>query len=234
MADYIRLAPGQQRPIRIKLRKTKPPFMLSVHVEYTYLNSSMRFKKIFTHQLPIVRDIFAPHQFTYLHPSGIVSSGIIKPPKSIAAKKPTYMLLALHGAGVENNSPFWANDAYCDLNDINAFIIQPSGVTSWGDDWHTWSNNDVKAAQNGVYFWTETVRACLPNDLQFVFWDPVILAGHSNGGEFFLKNVLISRTGNMVCLDALVRFGHLGWKSCFWILFYSRLCPLHLLAISRS
>ena len=93
------------------------------------------------------------------------------------------MLFALHGAGVENNSPFWAEDAYREIGDINAFIIQPSGVTSWGDDWHgTWSSKDVEAARKGVHIWRAAVQPCAPIDYRFEFLGPVILAGHSNGG----------------------------------------------------
>src|SRR5438046_6012944 len=112
---YIYLAPGQQRPIPVRISRIERPFKISVHIEYHYLNNSTRHTRIFYHQLPIVQDIFTPHQFTYIHPSGIVTSGIIKPPKTIASGKVAYMLFALHGAGVENNSPFWAEDAYRNL-----------------------------------------------------------------------------------------------------------------------
>ena len=94
------------------------------------------------------------------------------------------MLFALHGAGVENNSPFWAEDGYRDLNDINAYIVQPSGVTPWGDDWHgAWSFPDVDSVRTGVHRWSVAVSPCLPLDFHFFFWAPTIVAGHSNGGE---------------------------------------------------
>jgi hypothetical protein len=98
------------------------------------------------------------------------------------------MLFALHGAGVENNSPFWAEDAYRDLHDVNAYIIQPSGVTPWGDDWHgAWSLPDVDNMRLGVHLWSVAVSSCLPLDFHFLFWVPAIVAGHSNGGKLYRR-----------------------------------------------
>jgi hypothetical protein len=94
-----------------------------------------------------------------------------------------YMLLSLHGAGVENNSPFWT-EAYRDLDDLNVYVIQPSGVTSWGDDWHSaWSFNDVDSAQEGLSHWIKAISPCMPKGYRFYFWQSAIVAGHSNGGE---------------------------------------------------
>jgi hypothetical protein len=162
----------------------KHPFSISIQVGYKYQNDVTQYMRTFSHKIPVVQDIFTPHQFTHIHPSGIVTSSIIKPPKSILAGKVAYILFALHGAGVENNSPFWAEDAYRNLKDVNAYIVQPSGVTSWGDDWHgTWSFRDVESAQWGVRMWSVAVSPCLPLDFHFLFWAPSIVAGHSNGGS---------------------------------------------------
>jgi hypothetical protein len=171
----------------VRISHIEQPFELSVQVDYHYLNSSKQFSRKFAHQLPVVQDIFTPHQFTHIHPSGIITSAIIKPPKSPSGK-PAYMLFALHGAGVENNSPAWAQDAYLELDDANVYIIQPSGVTSWGDDWHgAWSFKDVQSARRGVHLWSVAVQSCVPDNYQFLFWGPAIVAGHSNGGESLVK-----------------------------------------------
>jgi hypothetical protein len=163
----------------------------------------------------------------------VVSSAIIKPPKSVSKGKVAYMLFALHGAGVENNSPFWADDAYRDLNDINAFIIQPSGVTSWGDDWHgAWSFNDVESARLGAYHWSIAISPCVPLDYQFFFWAPAIVAGHSNGGSF-LATFINGRTRNLVCFDTLVRFEFMGCESNFWVFVNSCICAIYDVAASR-
>jgi len=212
ISEHIRLAPGQQRPIRFRLSSVRQPFKVTVRLSYHYLRSLKQHTQVFSHQLPVVKDIFTPHQFTYLHPSGIVTSGIIKPPKSIFTRQVPYMLFAFHGAGVENNSPFWSEDAYRDLHDVNAYIIQPSGNTAWGDDWHgAWSLPDVESLRMGVHFWSVAVSACMPPDLHFLFWIPAIVAGHSNGGIVISWNSLTFRTRCLVCFDPLVRFKSLGW-----------------------
>jgi hypothetical protein len=141
------------------------------------------------------------------------------------------MLFALHGAGVENNSPFWADDAYRGLDDVNAYLIQPSGVTTWGDDWHgAWSLPDIENLRRGVHFWSVTVSACMPLDFHFLFWVPAIVAGHSNGGQSSRGNVLMLRTRCMVCFDSLVRFEPVGWESCFWIFVDTGVCAVYYVA----
>jgi len=144
-----------------------------------------------------VQNITTPHQFTYLHPSGIVTSGIIKPPNDVASGRASYLIFALHGAGVENNSIFWAKDAYRELDDVNAYIVQPSGVTPWGDDWHgAWSLPEVDHLRMAVHLWSVAVSPCLPKGFHFLFWVPAIVAGHSNGGDIsFLSQCLIEGQG---------------------------------------
>jgi hypothetical protein len=165
-----------------------------VHIIYNYLNDTKQHTRTFTHPLSVINDILKPHQFTHLHPSGTVTSAIIKPPKSLKKTKVAYMLFALHGAGVENNSPFWAEDAYRGLDDINAFIIQPSGVTSWGDDWHdAWSFNDVESSRAGAYLWSISISPCMPLDYQFFFWAPAIVTGHSNGGNSSFRRLTVGQ-----------------------------------------
>jgi hypothetical protein len=82
-----------------------------------------------------------PQRLTYLHPAGIVSYAILRPP---ALEAPCVfdqhstslpILIGLHGAGLEADSEevrrmLDAADGIC------AWTLFPSGVTSWsGDDW---------------------------------------------------------------------------------------------------
>jgi len=168
------------------LGKIIRPYLLAVEIKFKHDNVSAEQTKSFSHQLRVIHDLSTPHQFTHTHsdPKGLVSSAIIKPPKSLSSYQPYYILVALHGAGVENNSPFWAHDAYRDLDNQNIFVVQPSGVTSWGDDWHgAWSSRDAQSAIKGVQEWTKRVADCLPSADALQFWDRVIVAGHSNGGQ---------------------------------------------------
>lgn len=76
----------------------------------------------------------------YLHPSGIVSYAVIRPPSPSAPCAPSPdnrvpILLALHGAGVEADNP-QSKEQYDALPDLCSWLVLPSGVTSWsGDDW---------------------------------------------------------------------------------------------------
>lgn len=79
-------------------------------------------------------------KYTFLHPSGIVSYAVIRPPSPAApcTSSPVSqlpILLALHGAGVEADSP-QSKEQYDALPDLCSWLLLPSGVTSWsGDDW---------------------------------------------------------------------------------------------------
>lgn len=76
----------------------------------------------------------------YLHPSGVVSYAVIRPPSPTAPCAPNPdnklpILLALHGAGVEADGP-QSKEQYNALPDLCSWLVLPSGVTSWsGDDW---------------------------------------------------------------------------------------------------
>lgn len=88
---------------------------------------------------------------------------------------------------------------------MNAYIIQPSGVTPWGDDWHgAWSLPDVDNLRMAVHLWSIAVSPCLGRGLHFLFWVPAIVAGHSNGGKKCSYIIANGRTRSVVCVDALV------------------------------
>lgn len=76
----------------------------------------------------------------YLHPSGVVSYAVIRPPSPAAPCAPNSdsklsILLALYGAGVEADNP-QSEEQYDALLDLYPWLVLPSGVTSWsGDDW---------------------------------------------------------------------------------------------------
>jgi hypothetical protein len=83
--------------------------------------------------------LYNPHKITYLHPSGIVSYGILRPPSVNATcsnlNTPAPVILVLHGAGVDTDGPI-VRKAFDPLPNLCAWILAPSGVTSWsGDDW---------------------------------------------------------------------------------------------------
>jgi hypothetical protein len=76
---------------------------------------------------------------THLHPSGIVSFSLLRAPAlnatCVDSSNPAPGLVMLHGAGVNVDSTMMRN-TFDQLQDVCAWVICPSGVTTWsGDDW---------------------------------------------------------------------------------------------------
>ncbi|EUC45677.1 hypothetical protein COCMIDRAFT_36575 [Bipolaris oryzae ATCC 44560] len=128
-------------------------------------------------------DLYAPHKITYLHPGGMVSYAMLRPPAKNAncssnrLKLP--VLLQLHGAGVEADNPM-VYHALDPVSDLCAWVLFPTGVTTWSsDDWHNWGFTDVEAAIAAISDWIENNKWTGPG----VDADRWIVSGHSNGGQ---------------------------------------------------
>ena len=86
------------------------------------------------------RSLRDPHQITYLHPSGIVSRAIVRPPSLKAcqdhpSQRQMPVFLHLHGAGLDIRNRT-VEDMMSPIPDLPAWVLFPSGVTAWsGDDW---------------------------------------------------------------------------------------------------
>lgn len=178
------IAPGQSRPITFELScHSRCSNSIIIGMEYrkkretetTILSSGPQSLK--------ERAIVEPHKITYLHPGGITSYAVLRPPSRNAtcrtdAGNPP-ILLQMHGAGLEADDPMVAH-ALDPLPDLCAFVVFPTGVTPWsGDDWHQWGFADVEAA-----------IAFLPEWLGITQWegphpdlDHWLVSGHSNGGQ---------------------------------------------------
>lgn len=95
---------------------------------------------------PLIRHVFQPRggneaqKITYLHPGGIISYAILRPPSNRVLDGVNHttslpVLLSLHGAGVETDSEA-VRHSFDEAPDLRAWLLFPSGVTSWsGDDW---------------------------------------------------------------------------------------------------
>ena len=141
--------------------------------------SSRMFSYALTHH-----DMHEPQKVTFLHPAGIVSYGILRPPsrKAITTIRPGQNLpvhLNLHGAGLESDSD-QVRHMLDSVPNLRAFVLFPTGVTPWSsDDWHDWGFADVKAAVAFIPKWIEQVNWQGPHaDLERWF-----VSGHSNGGQ---------------------------------------------------
>ncbi|KKK16082.1 hypothetical protein ARAM_000727 [Aspergillus rambellii] len=132
----------------------------------------------------VEKSLSQPQRLTYLHPAGIVSYAILRPPplNSVCTDQQNNsmpVIVALHGAGLEAD-----NKEVREMLDaaygVCAWMLFPSGVTSWsGDDWHTWGVADVKAAINAVSQWITAVGWTGPG----ISSEDWIVVGHSNGGQ---------------------------------------------------
>ncbi|KAG1879397.1 hypothetical protein C8R48DRAFT_752447 [Suillus tomentosus] len=86
-------------------------------------------------------------------------------------------ILALHGAGVDIiNQTFWADSL---PRQDRAWVIIPSGRTSWGLDWHGPSAADAFAAVTALH--DVLCRGFM--DWNYPRDTKLIVVGHSNGGQ---------------------------------------------------
>ena len=184
IGDPVRLVSGQTRPIPFRVvcvPAGRTPIRLFFHYK---IDGSPAEKFAYYQILPSHLEQHQPQKITYLHPSGIVSYAILRPPSTNAhcagesnLKAPT--LLVLHGAGVEASGDEMRH-ALDGLPDVCAWTLIPSGVTPWcGDDWHQWGLADAEAAIAAVPHWIKD------NDWQGIGVDVTrwLVLGHSNGGQ---------------------------------------------------
>lgn len=136
MQNPLRIAGHQTRPLvfNIFLDADHEPHF-SVEVTYQTADGSLR-ALCFDINLE-QRQLSDPLRMTYLHPAGIVSYAILRAPplKSCDISIPAPVILVLHGAGLEADSA-QARGMLDGAYGTCAWMLFPSGVTSWsGDDW---------------------------------------------------------------------------------------------------
>jgi predicted esterase len=187
--SYVKIAPGQSRPIAFRVACVPgTPLSQSIDLEVSYHVASREQEKLQVWVSAFPRSVqrkHEPQKFTYLHPGGMVSYAVLRPPSPSALKscKTSHgklpVLLALHGAGLEADDELVRN-ALDPLPDICAWVLFPTGVTPWsGDDWHTWGSADVEAAVNAIPGWIKHNSWTGPG----VDTDRWLVVGHSNGGQ---------------------------------------------------
>jgi len=186
---FIKIAPGQSRPIAFRVACV-PGASLSkiLGFEVTYQVASQEQEKLqlFVTAVPnSVERKHDPQEFTYLHPGGMVSYAVLRPPSPDALESCNFtdgklpVLLALHGAGLEADDEM-VRHALDPIADICAWVLFPTGVTPWsGDDWHTWGLADVEAAIDAISEWIEHNSWTGPG----VDTNRWLVIGHSNGGQ---------------------------------------------------
>ncbi|RMY68398.1 hypothetical protein D0863_07157 [Hortaea werneckii] len=184
----LKLIPGQTRPIGLKVACVPPAVELGpIMLKFNYVVEGMNEVQYLTlFGLPREHGLYEPQKFTYLHPSGIVSYAVLRPPSPHSRcnelggdKSSPPILLQLHGAGLEADSR-QVRHSLDEVPDLCAWVLFPTGVTPWsGDDWHTWGFADVEAAIAAIPEWIEHVGWSGPG----VDTDRWLVSGHSNGGQ---------------------------------------------------
>ena len=134
------MAPYQSRPLTFDITLTDSS-LLTFAVEIAY---KTEFQDEISTTPPFMINLTSiplheAQKFTFLHPSGIVSYAVIRPPPAnatcVSGEQKLPILLNLHGAGVETDSDA-VRQTLDDAYGFCAWILFPGGVTSWsGDDW---------------------------------------------------------------------------------------------------
>ncbi|KAF2097456.1 hypothetical protein NA57DRAFT_41840 [Rhizodiscina lignyota] len=179
-----RLVSGQTRPVafEVELQKSKVS-SLDIVIEYRAVGEVGFLFSLHTSAKVRHRSIYEPHMTTFLHPGGIVSYAMLRPP-AWNASCPQHIsdapiLLQLHGAGVEASGDMLTHSLDA-VPPLCAWTLFPTGTTTWsGDDWHTWGFADVEAAIEHIPAWMKATG------WKGVGVDPSrwLVAGHSNGGQ---------------------------------------------------
>lgn len=100
---------------------------------------------------------------------------VVKPPRNVSsgAAHHRHIILALHGAGVDVQDPFWVSAI---PRQRDAWVLMPTGLTPWGLDWQQTS---CAAWKDLVDCWIG--RYC-PDEAE-ASRCKVFIIGHSNGGQ---------------------------------------------------
>ncbi|KAL8789590.1 MAG: hypothetical protein Q9213_001026 [Squamulea squamosa] len=181
----FRLAPGQSRPLSFDIASsTAVAVEIAFEITYRFNHSSKVFRTRQVRHAVQSRGEREPQKITYLHPGGIVSYAILRPPSTAALRyvDPDVKLpvvLGLHGAGVETDGGL-VRHTFDDAPDLKGWVLFPSGMTAWsGDDWHRWGTADTEAAITAILEWIRTVGWKGPS----VNVNRRLVTGHSNGGR---------------------------------------------------
>lgn len=179
----IVIAAGQTRPVNFNITlPSQNASSVTYRITYKVGDSSKHLNLEVTQNLKHV-STYDPHKITLMHPGGIVSYAMLRPPAQNATcrhkQEKLPILLALHGAGLEADNPM-VTAALESVSDICAWTVFPTGVTPWsGDDWHNWGFADVEAAVDAIPAWIQYGNWTGP-DVDTRRW---IVSGHSNGGQ---------------------------------------------------
>ncbi|EOA88541.1 uncharacterized protein SETTUDRAFT_149188 [Exserohilum turcica Et28A] len=179
----ITIVAGQTKPVVLNVRPAEGNASV-VKLDITYKTARSAHSRTLSVSQPLNHvALYAPHKITYLHPGGMVSYAMLRPPAKNSTCEPGRsklpILLQFHGSGLEADNPM-VYGALNSLPDLCAWVLFPTGVTPWsGDDWHSWGFADVEAAISAIPRWIED-NSWTGHGIDTNRWIP---SGHSNGGQ---------------------------------------------------
>lgn len=142
LTSPLNVLTGQSRPLAFRLHAQRRISCPSLVLKITFATVDCTPRQLSTeirHSFA-EKDVHDPHRMTFLHPGGIVSYAILRAPSgkvcsSVHSGHHLPILLNLHGAGLEAES-HQVRHMLDAMPDIHAWVIYPTGVTSWSsDDW---------------------------------------------------------------------------------------------------
>ena len=158
------LVPGQSRPLIIRIQFSGSRLSrFSLKICHSAREGPCKKKHLMVKCELLEKEIHEPHKITFLHPSGTVSYAILRPPsRKVCLQAPREqqipIMVALHGAGV-NASDDLARSTLDPVPDLRAWVIYPSGGTTWsGDDWR--ENPQSHLVGERILMWPRRVGLC--------------------------------------------------------------------------
>lgn len=155
--EEIKLQPGQIRPIAFRISQLKATSIekatLKVKFHLDHRNQPIELiwkheivQRSYSHKTPILMTFASPSTPTEDKGPALVSYAMVVPPLEppTDSERLPPVILGLHGAGVDIESPFWqsALPVYPGM-----WAVLPTGKNEWGEDWHGGSMADAWAAR---------------------------------------------------------------------------------------
>lgn len=145
----FRLAPGQTRQLVFHVSSITGITWgrLSLKIFFTMKGKSLPLSHVAVSHIFSHGTIHEPQKVTFLLSSRSLSYCILRPPSEIvknqfSSKQSLPVLLNLHGAGLEADS-HQVRHMLDAVPDLHAWVIFPSGVTPWSDDWRMRFSKDM-------------------------------------------------------------------------------------------
>jgi hypothetical protein len=157
LSQPIRIVEGQLRPIAVGINQRRPlcrsvgymdaVIRLSVDEEKRSMVWRIPLRQQETSSLTFFTMTFASPSSAHNPPAFISHARVVPPSHPKHSDKQPPVILALHGAGVDVDNPFWA--AAIPARE-GGWAVLPTGKNEWGEDWHGASMADVWTARDGL------------------------------------------------------------------------------------